>query len=319
VDIEGREESTNVEDRRGEDSGGGGAGGFGGFGGFGRTGLAAGGAGGIIILILGLIFGFDVTKFFNPGGPPGNPGGPPQGNPGVPRQRDDDGPPRQHRPADPEEEKMAHFVKVIFHDTEVVWGDLFRKMGRTYQEPILVLFSGHVQSACGTADAAVGPFYCPGDSRVYIDLSFYHDMERKLNAPGEFARAYVIAHEVGHHVQRLLGYSKQVDEARRTMSKADYNKMSVRLELQADYLAGVWAHHGQEKFNFLQKGDIESALNAAFQIGDDRLQKQARGYVVPDSFTHGTSKQRQYWFKKGFDTGDVKGAAALFELKYEDL
>src|SRR5262249_32705042 len=152
---------------------------------------------------------------------------------------------------------------IIFHDTEVIWDELFQKMGKKYPKPTLVLFSGSVESACGMADAAVGPFYCPGDSKVYIDLAFYKDMERKLNAPGEFARAYVIAHEVGHHVQRLLGYSARVDEARRTMPKAEYNKMSVRLELQADYLAGVWAHYGQKKYKFLEPGDIEAALNAA--------------------------------------------------------
>src|SRR5262249_20871286 len=156
-----------------------------------------------------------------------------------------------------------------------------------------------------------------GDSRVYIDLSFYRDMQRKLHAPGEFARAYVVAHEVGHHVQRLLGYSARAESGRRALGKAEMNRSSVRLELQAEYLAGVWAQHGQKKFHFLEPGDIESALNAAFEIGDDRLQKQARGYVVPDSFTHGTSKQRMRWFKEGFRTGDVDRARLLFELDYE--
>ena len=184
-------------------------------------------------------------------------------------------------------------------------------MDRRYEEPVLVLFTGQVKTACGGAESASGPFYCPGDGRVYIDLSFYKDMQRKLNAPGDFARAYVIAHEVGHHVQRLLGYSKQVDQARRSGSKVEANRMSVRLELQADYLAGVWAYYGQKKFHFLDPGDVESALNAAFQIGDDRLQKQARGYVVPDSFTHGTSAQRMRWFKKGFETGDVGKAQRI--------
>jgi predicted metalloprotease len=282
VDIEGREESTNVEDQRGSG---------------GRTGLAIGGIGGAILVVLGLIFGFDPSRFFH--------GDVPQ-----------DGAPRA---VDPQEEKLAHFAKVVFHDTEVVWTDQFAKRGQRYTKPVLVLFSGEVESACGEADAAVGPFYCPGDHKVYIDLSFYRDMERKLNAPGDFARAYVIAHEVGHHVQRLLGYSKRAAEAEKTMSKHDRHQMSVRLELQADYLAGVWAHHGQEKFHFLQKGDIESALNAAFQIGDDRLQKRSRGYVVPDSFTHGTSKQRQYWFEKGFETGDVDGAEELFTRPYDRL
>jgi predicted metalloprotease len=288
---EGREESENVEDRRSFNT---------------KAGLAVGGVGGIVLVILGLVFGVDPQKFaglFNQGQQQAQE----QGNGQPPRQ------------VDPEEERQAKFSKVIFHDTEVIWGELFRKMNKEYQKPILVLFTGRVDSACGTADSAVGPFYCPGDSRVYIDLSFYKDMQRQLNAPGEFARAYVIAHEVGHHVQRLLGYSQRVDEARRRMSKAEYNKMSVRLELQADYLAGVWAYHAQKKFNFLEKGDVESALNAAFQIGDDRLQKKARGYVVPDSFTHGTSAQRQRWFTRGFQTGDIDGAAALFDLNYDEL
>jgi predicted metalloprotease len=285
---EGREESENVEDRRALG---------------GRTvGMAVGG-GGILIVILGLIFGFDPQKLgVNIGGQ--NPAQQDQGAPAAP---------------DPAEERMAKFVKVIFHDTEVVWDDLFSRMGKEYRKPTLVLFSGQVNSACGTADSAVGPFYCPGDSRVYIDLSFYSDMERKLNAPGEFARAYVIAHEVGHHVQRLLGYSQRVDEVRRSGNKAETNRMSVRLELQADYFAGVWAHHAQERYNFLEKGDMESALNAAFQIGDDRLQKRARGYVVPDSFTHGTSAQRQRWFERGTKTGDVRRASALFDLDYSEL
>lgn len=278
---EGREQSTNVEDRRGMG---------------GRTGLAIGGGGGAILLILALIFGVDPQQLIGPQ-EPGN----------------------QQRQVDPAEEKLAAFSKVIFRDTEVVWEDLFRKMGKRYHKPTLVLFSGRVESACGLADAAVGPFYCPGDDRVFIDLSFYKDMERKLNAPGEFARAYVIAHEVGHHVQRLLGYSQRVDEARQRSSKKDFNRMSVRLELQADYLAGVWAHHGQRRFNFLDEGDIESALKAAYEIGDDRLQKKTRGYVVPDSFNHGTSAQRQRWFLNGFRTGDVNAARQLFEKRYEEL
>jgi predicted metalloprotease len=286
---EGREESKNVEDRRALGR---------------KTTLALGGGGAILALILGLIFGVDPQKFAGLLGQAPN---------AV--QPDDQG----GKPADPEEEKLASFTKVIFHDTEVIWDEQFRQMGKKYQKPVLVLYSGQSESACGTADAAVGPFYCPGDAKVYIDLDFYKDMQRKLNAPGEFARAYVVAHEVGHHVQRLLGYSKQVDEARQTMSKAEYNRMSVRLELQADFLAGVWAHYGQEKYHFLEKGDIESALNAAFEIGDDRLQKKARGVVVPDAFTHGTSKQRMRWFKEGFDKGKVDEARLLFELDYGKL
>lgn len=280
---EGRDESTNVEDRRGMSR---------------RVGLAVGGGGGLLVLILALIFGVDPTQLQ------------------VNAPQVDDGQPRQ---VDPVEERQAAFTRVILRDTEVVWDELFQKMGRRYEQPKLVFFSGHIDSACGLADSAVGPFYCPGDHKVYIDLSFYRDMERKLGAPGEFARAYVIAHEVGHHVQRLLGYAQRVEEARRRGNQAETNRMSVRLELQADYLAGVWAHHGQARFSFLEEGDIESALNAAFEIGDDRLQKKARGYVVPDSFTHGTSRQRQRWFMNGFKTGDVGGARRLFELRYDEL
>lgn len=286
---EDREESQNVEDRRS----------------WGGKGLAIGGiggVGGIIILVVALMLGVDPQQLFGPGGIPQG-GAPAVGKNAQP---------------DPAEERVAHFTKVVFHDTEVVWDQLFHKMGKVYQKPTLVLFSGQVDSACGMADSAVGPFYCPGDSKVYIDLSFYRDMERKLNAPGEFARAYVIAHEVGHHVQKLLGYSARVSEARRA-GRADANRMSVRLELQADFLAGVWAHHGQRQFKFLEPGDIDSALNAAFEIGDDRLQSKARGRVVPDSFTHGTSRQRQRWFRDGFETGDVRRAAQLFEVPYNEL
>ena len=290
MQTEGREESSNVEDQRG----------------YGTKTVALGGTG-ILIVILGLVFGFDPQKVMQLIG---------QNAPQVAQEQGNGQP---QRPADPEEEKLAHFSKVIFHDTEVVWGDLFTRMGKTYQQPKLVLFSGQVDSACGQADSAVGPFYCGGDSKVYIDLGFYKEMQRKLNAPGEFARAYVLAHEVGHHVQRLLGYSQRAHESRAPGDKIVGNRMSVRLELQADYLAGVWAYHGQKRFNFLDEGDIDSALNAAFEIGDDRLQKRARGYVVPDAFTHGTSKQRQRWFMQGFQTGDVNAARQLFDLPYEGL
>ena len=208
---------------------------------------------------------------------------------------------------------------MIFHDTEVIWTDLFDRAGKTYEKPILHLYSGEVESACGETSSAVGPFYCPGDSRVYIDLGFYTDMQRKLNAPGDFARAYVVAHEVGHHVQKLLGYTRLVEAARRSGDPVEANHMSVRLELQADYFAGVWAYHGQKKYQFLDEGDLASALNAAFQIGDDRLMKKSRGTVVPDAFTHGTSRQRQRWFKQGFQTGDVAAARRIFDLEYDQL
>lgn len=288
---EDREQSTNVEDRRGLS---------------GRT-MAIGG-GGIVLVILGLIFGIDPQRLTDIFGGGGGGGGGGQQAAGTP-----------YKPKSPEEEKQAAFTKVVLRDTEIVWEELFKKMGKTYEAPVLVLFSDRVDSACGMADSAVGPFYCPGDHRVYIDLAFYLDMEKKLRAPGEFARAYVIAHEVGHHVQNLLGYSKRLHQARGKVSAKEYKRLSVRLELQADFLAGVWAHHAQKRFNFLEKGDLESALHAAFQIGDDRLQREATGRVVPDSFTHGTSKQRVRWFREGFDTGDVSKARVLFDWNYDDL
>jgi predicted metalloprotease len=281
---EGREQSENVEDRRGMT---------------GRAGMAVGG-GGLLILLIATLLGFDprqVAQFIGGG----------QGGGGQQQQRDPNWKPT------PEEQKLADFTKTIFRDTEIVWDDLFAKMGKRYEKPTLVLFSGSVTSACGMADEAVGPFYCPGDAKVYIDMEFYTDMQRKLNAPGEFARAYVVAHEVGHHVQRLLGFSTD------RSSDGDSNRASVRLELQADYLAGVWAYHGQQRFNFLEPGDVETAMNAALQIGDDRLQKKAMGRVVPEKFTHGTSKQRQKWFMQGLKTGNVSQARLLVELPYGEL
>ncbi len=284
---QGREESQNVDDRR-------------------RMGPKAGAAltgGGLIVVLLAVLFGANPQQVMQLLG---------QGQGQVQQGGQD-------QPLDPREEEQAKFTKVIFKDTEIIWDELFMRMGKRYQKPTLVLFKNRVESACGRADASVGPFYCPGDSQVYIDLSFYTDMQRKLNSPGEFARAYVVAHEVGHHVQRLLGYSARVDEVRRRGPEVEANKMSVRLELQADFLAGVWAHHGQKKFNFLEPWDVESALNAAFEIGDDRLQKKGRGMVVPDSFTHGTSQQRMKWFRLGLETGDVNKAAILFEIAYDKL
>lgn len=282
---EGREESTNVEDRRG-------AGGL-------STGAVVGGGGSIILVLLALVLGVDPGQFLGRGG-------------GGAQVAD--------RPPDADEERMAKFAKTIFHDTEEVWDEQFRRLGKTYKKPTLVLFTDQVQSACGSADAAVGPFYCPGDSRVYIDLSFFKTLERDLGSPGEFARAYVLAHEVGHHVQRLLGYSARVDEAGRTGSKTEANRMSVRLELQADYLAGVWAHYARKNYpDMLESGDLESATRAAFRIGDDVLQKQAGRRVTPDAFTHGTARQRQRWFLEGFNTGSVEGARRLFDLPYNEL
>ena len=202
----------------------------------------------------------------------------------------------------PKENELAEFSATILANTEDVWNGLIDN----YREPTLVLFTGSVSSACGLASSATGPFYCPGDEKLYLDLSFFDDMERRMNAPGDFAQAYVIAHEVGHHIQKLMGITDQVQRLRGQMSQKEYNQYSVRLELQADFLAGVWAHHSQAMTRMMETGDLQEALNAAYAIGDDRLQKQSTGRVVPDSFTHGTSEQRMRWFKKGFDTGDLR-------------
>lgn len=216
--------------------------------------------------------------------------------------------PDQNQPMSAEQkaaqDSQAKFVGVVLRETEVVWNKVFSEAGKSYTEPTLVLFSGSTQSACGFASSASGPFYCPGDQDVYIDLSFYNELQDRFGAPGDFAMAYVIAHEVGHHVQKLLGISDKMARIRQEVSEEEYNKYSVRLELQADFLAGVWAHYVKGE-GLLEAGDIEEAMNAANQIGDDNLQKQARGYVVPESFTHGTSAQRMYWFKKGYETGDI--------------
>lgn len=270
---QGRRESGNVEDRRGSSRGGL---------------IAGGGIGTIVIALIVYFLGGDPTQVVN-----------------LQQQQA----PSQGQ-LSPEQEaaekEAASFVKVVLADTEDVWNKLFSEMNQQYQEPKLVLFTGAVESACGNASSASGPFYCPGDHQVYIDLSFYDELKDKLNAPGDFAMAYVIAHEVGHHVQNLLGISEKVQRARSQLSETEYNKLSVKLELQADFFAGVWANHAQKMQNILEPGDIEEALNAANAIGDDRLQKQSRGVVVPDAFTHGTSAQRMYWFKKGFETGDVR-------------
>jgi len=209
------------------------------------------------------------------------------------------------RAARPDDE-LADFVSVVLRETEVVWNKLFREqLGKRYQNPTLVIFDGKVQSACGFASAASGPFYCPGDQKLYIDLSFYRQLSQRFNAPGDFAMAYVVAHEVAHHVQYQLGITQQVHSKKGRISQKEYNDLSVRMELQADFLAGVWAHHAHLESQILERGDIEEALNAASQIGDDKIQKQSQGYIVPDSFTHGSSEQRQRWFKKGITTGDI--------------
>ncbi len=222
-----------------------------------------------------------------------------QNAPGVPQKQ-------AGGPVDPAEEERVDFVKAILGSTEDVWHDLFKQMDLTYQEPKLDLFTGRVNSACGLASSAVGPFYCPGDEKVYIDLSFYKQLKDQFKAPGEFAEAYVIAHEIGHHVQNLLGISEKVHAQQERASKVDANKLSVMLELQADFLAGVWANHAQSSRKILEPNDIEDGLRAAAAIGDDKLQLESQGYVRPDSFTHGSSEQRVRWFRKGFKTGDIK-------------
>jgi predicted metalloprotease len=205
----------------------------------------------------------------------------------------------------PHEEELAEFVSVVLADTEDVWHKLFNEMGLQYREPKLVLFSGQVQSACGFSSAATGPFYCSGDDRIYIDLLFLEQLQERLGAGGDFAVAYIVSHEVGHHVQKQLGTLGEVHSLQQQVSKNQYNELTVRLELQADFYAGVWAHHAQKMKNILEEGDVEEAFNAAQAVGDDRIQMQSQGYVVPDSFTHGTSAQRMSWFRKGFSTGDL--------------
>lgn len=267
--------SGNVEDRRGMTPQGG-------------RGLKGGGIAVLLLALVGMYFGVDPAVILNTF----------QGG---------DLPARQEAGvSSPEENKLADFVSVVLADTEDTWETLFRQAGGTYEKPKLVLFSGAVQSACGFAQAATGPFYCPADRKVYIDLGFYSELKNKLQAPGDFAQAYVIAHEIGHHVQNLLGISDQVQELRARLSQTEYNKVSVKLELQADCFAGVWAHHANRMRNILEPGDVEEALNAASMIGDDNLQKRAQGYVVPDSFTHGSSAQRVAWFQRGLKSGDIR-------------
>ena len=263
----GRRSSSNIEDRRGRSGG---------------KVAVGGGIGGVILVILYLVMG---------------------GDPSALMQQDTSS---SSYEATAEEEELAQMVGVVLANTEDVWNEVFQERGDVYQEPNLVYFTGAVQSACGGASSAVGPFYCPADSKVYIDLSFYQQMKNELDAPGDFAMAYVVAHEVGHHIQNLLGISKKVQAQRGSLSQTEYNALSVKLELQADYLAGMWAHYAQNDFQMLEEGDIEEALNAANAIGDDRLQKKSQGYVVPDAFTHGTSEQRVRWFKKGFVSGQLE-------------
>jgi hypothetical protein len=279
---EGRE-SENVEDRRRA-----------------PVGVALGGVGTIVVIVVALLLGKNpmalLQQVQNNAPPPGSQ---------APVQ---DG---------PEEARKVAFVKHVLAETEDVWDDLFRRLGKQYRQPKLVLFTGNVDSACGLADSAVGPFYCPGDEKVYIDLQFYDELKQRFHAPGDFANAYVIAHEVGHHVQNLMGIS--IETKRRQLPNDSRNQLSVRLELQADFLAGIWAFWANRKMKILEPGDEENAITAAMAIGDDKLQKMARGYVVPENFTHGTSRQRVKWFREGLKSGKLSEANLLFKLPYREL
>lgn len=267
----GQRESENVEDARG--------------GGGGRI-AVGGGIGGIILVVAYLLLGGDPQALIDMAQ---------QSQPPATSQVDPNAP----------KDDMSRFVAVVLADTEDAWRDIFRQTGREYEDPKLVLFSHQTRTGCGFASSASGPFYCPEDHRVYIDLSFYRELQNRFGAPGDFAEAYVIAHEVGHHVQNLLGISDRVLSARGRVSQREFNQLSVRLELQADFLAGVWAHYADRVKHLLEAGDIDEALRAASAVGDDNLQRQGQGYVVPDSFTHGSSEQRVRWFRKGYETGDI--------------
>ena len=265
--------SSNIEDRRGQRR---------------RAGAFKGGIGTVVIaLALAYFLGIDPQVLLQMQ----------QG--GAPMTTDEDWQPSA------EDQELADFVSVVLADTEDTWNTIFGRSGMDYEEPVLVMFSGSVQSACGMASAAVGPFYCPADNKVYLDLSFFHDLKQRHGAPGDFAQAYVIAHEVGHHVQNLLGISDKVRQAQRGAGKDEANALSVRLELQADCFAGLWGNYADRSRQVLEQGDIEEALGAASAIGDDRLQRESMGYTVPESFTHGTSEQRVRWFRKGIETGDI--------------
>jgi hypothetical protein len=270
---QGRRESENIEDERG--SGGG------------RRVAVGGGIGGVILVVAYLLLGGDPSALLDQ------------------QQQSSVSATRQTDPNAPRDE-ASKFVAVVLADTEDAWHAQFRQMGRNYEEPKLVLFTDQTRSGCGFASAASGPFYCPEDRRLYIDLAFYRMLRERFGAPGDFAQAYVIAHEVGHHVQNLLGISDKVQAARGRVSEAEYNQLSVRLELQADFFAGVWARYAERVKNVVEAGDIDEAMRAASAVGDDTLQRKSRGYVVPDSFTHGSSAQRVRWFRKGYDTGDLR-------------
>jgi len=264
--------SDNIEDRRGMRVSG--------------RGLAGGGIGAIVLALVAMYFGVDPSVVLNQAGTL------------APAQQE------QQATFSPEEERLKEFMSVVLADTEDVWGTLFQGSGQRYQQPKLVLFSGAVESACGFAEAAMGPFYCPADQKLYLDMSFFNELAQRHDAPGDFAQAYVVAHEVGHHVQTLLGVSEQVHTTRQRVGEIEGNALQVRMELQADCFSGVWAHHAHKQRQILEPGDTEEALAAAAGVGDDRLQKHARGHVVPDSFTHGSSEQRMRWFSRGLQSGN---------------
>lgn len=284
---EGRRESENVEDRRG----------------LGGPMIVGGGLTTLVIVLIAAFLGVDPRPLIQQ----------------VNQVNQQAGPaPRGAAPANPAEDTLKRFVGVVLADTEDVWSELFRtKLRQNYKKPKLVLFQGQVQSACGFASAASGPFYCPGDEQVYLDLEFCRELRDRFKAPGEFAIAYVIAHEIGHHVQHQLGFTKLAH--RRTADKRESNRLSVRLELQADFLAGVWAHHAERMKKILERGDVDNALRAAEAVGDDRIQKQSQGYIVPDAFTHGSSAQRRKWFLLGIQTGDLSRMKDLFDLPDDQL
>lgn len=268
---QGRRESSNVEDRRG----------------LSPKGVIGGGIGGIAIILIVMLLGGDPSSLLQD-------------------LEITDQTTTSNYQETAQEKELASFVSVVLAETENVWHKIFSDMGRNYVEPKLVLFTGSVQSACGVAGASTGPFYCPGDQKLYIDLSFYDELQKRFKAPGDFAMAYVVAHEVGHHIQNLLGTMDKIQSLRSRLSEEEYNQYSVRLELQADFYAGVWAHYTDKLEGLLEEGDLDEALNAASAVGDDNIQKQMQGYVVPESFTHGTSAQRKKWFYKGYTTGDIR-------------
>ena len=307
----GRRQSSNVEDMRGASGGGmfggggipgGGLGGGFGGGGVRRAGGGLGIGGIIVLLIVCWLFGINPMTLLS------DSGGPVSGQ-SYPQTTDQAGLPGSQA-AQGTTDEMRDFVGTVLADTEDTWSGIFKGLGATYRNPTLVLFSGGIQSACGTASASSGPFYCPNDQKLYIDLDFYAELRDRFHAPGDFAQAYVIAHEVGHHVQNLIGILPEYHRQIRGMSEAEANQMSVRIELQADCLAGVWANHSQQE-GLLDAGDMDEALNAAAQIGDDRIQKRTQGYVVPESFNHGSSQQRQTWLKRGFQSGNMDSCDTL--------